>query len=1087
MACQFVFGDFASGKTEYVYNYLTVESERHPEMMFYMMVPEQNTLKAQQEIVRRHPRHGMLNIDVLSFNLMAYRVMEELGIKKPDIMDEVTKSMILRDISEGLSDKLLMYRTKTGKPGFIAQLKSIISEFYQYGVSEEDLVKAAENSKDNILKAKIHDICLIFSEFKNQIAGRYAAAEEIPYILLKNLSRSSIPEGAVFLFDGFAEYTPIQLKIIELIMDRARDVIFTITASRESDPYRRERGPLRAAELYYLSKEMTAKLTDAASRLGIKKAEDVWTGFKGQKTVEVFSCANPEEETRAVVSYIERLVREQNMRYRDVAVAAADMENYSELFKREFRSAGIPFFIDSKENADESAAVELIRTAVEVLSEGFSEETVLRYLKNPFSWSEALDEKKDLMDNYVRALGIRGKKAFEREWSYTIPGFDDINLKELNEFKAELLAPLFNLWEGLSAASVGEKAEALIGFICDSKLSERLSLYCERLLESGNEAEAGKQARILRSAISMIERLGGLMGGRTMSLSDFKDVLYAGFSELKVGSIPATLDEVIVGDLRRSRFEGIRVLIMPGVNDGIVPQTVTGGGILSDRERVLLLDEHIELAPADAEEGCIQRFHLKMNMEKPKDRLVVTFARTDRSGGSLKPSEIVGELSEESGLKVKDGRALMFIKSLGEALEYFSDGIRRESEGERLLKKKNMELYRLFLSEPETTAKADNILKAAFQALGSGGISERTARRLYGDILYGSVTRMESFNECAYKHFMRYGLELMERQQADIEASDIGNLYHEAIAMAFSLMKESGKAIEDMEDEELSELSSVCVDRVCSEYNNSIMQSSQRNNYITDKVKRITGRSLWAVSRQLKKGDFKVYGCELPFRYTSDGLSLKGRIDRVDRYEDDSRIYVKVTDYKSGKTKFDLSMVYQGLQLQLVSYMNVEIKNAAALSKQKQVIPGGIFYYNIDDPVIDSGELSPDPDREEVNAKIFEKLSGSGIVNADYDTPFHLDREQTSKEKKMSGADFEALLYLGEKRMKEAAAEILRGNTAIKPFRKGTATGCDYCPYHSICGFDPRLEDFSYRELGSYSEEELLKRISDEYREDEMD
>ena len=1132
MSYQFIFGDFSSGKTEYAYNSIVEESLKHPEKMFYMMVPEQNTLKAQQEIIKRHPRHGMLNTDVLSFNLLAYRVMDELGIKKPDILDEVSESMILREACEEVASELRLYGRKLGKPGFINQMKAIISEFYQYGVTEDSLLKAGAASDDNILKAKINDICLIFGEFKRKIKGEYSAAEEIPYILLENIGRSALPDNAVFIFDGFAEFTPVQLKIIAHIMEKAALTRFTLTISEKENPYRRERGPLKAAELYYLTKEMTAKLTDTASGLGINKEPDIWTEHKLEHGIRIVSCRDSEDEAEFAASYIERLVRNDRLRYRDIVIAASDPEESAEAFKRAFSRADIPYFTDTKEKASDNVGAEFIRAAVTACTEGFSEESVLRYIKNPFAGdlllygegrdNEACDEPvnekrarclylKDLCDNYIRALGIKGRKKLEREWRVFGKSFDGINLKDLTEFKDELLAPLFKLACGLSENKVKDKCDALLAFLEEARLPEKVEALCDELLCDEQTADAKKHGRIFEASVELIERLGALMGERSMSTKEFGDILDAGFSELKVGMIPATLDQIIVGDLKRSRFEGAKVLIMTGVNDGLIPSAVSGGGIFSDRERLMLTAGEIELAPADADESCIQNFYLRMNMEKPERELVMSFSRADASGKALKPSRVINDVRDEyfekHGIRpdIVSSEEFGFIKTDEEALLALAEGLRDEADGAVSLGNRNLELYSALISDESMVRKAENAVRSAAFHYGGGGISERAAELLYGDRLYGSVTRIESFNECAYKHFLRYGLMLSERQQAEVAASDIGNLYHSAIDLTFKLLKERGLSLETVNEEELSRIGADCVIKICEDYNNEIMQSTQRNIYMTEKVKRITIRTLKALKRQLMKGDFKVYGCELPFNYSSERLSLHGRIDRVDRFEDESRVYVKIIDYKSGKTRFDLSMVYEGLQLQLVSYMNVAVKKIES-GHGKTAVPAGIFYYNIDDPVTEYDDIADSyRDKEKREEKLYSKLKMNGLTNSDRDAIFHLDRDTAQKggesdvipvtlkdgspaKRGSSVADneaFRALLDFSEEKLESSSQEIMKGNTEIRPYRKGLMSGCDYCPYHSVCGFDTRVEGFSFRDIEGLKDDEIFGIIGEKYQRNE--
>lgn len=157
-----------------------------------------------------------------------------------------------------------------------------------------------------------------------------------------------------------------------------------------------------------------------------------------------------------------------------------------------------------------------------------------------------------------------------------------------------------------------------------------------------------------------------------------------------------------------------------------------------------------------------------------------------------------------------------------------------------------------------------------------------------------------------------------------------------------------------------------------SQYGNTIMSSSARNTYLAKRVERITDRTIWALAEQVKKGDFVPSGFEVSFsaidnlkamkiRLSEDEeLLLKGRIDRLDLCEDEKHVYVKIIDYKSGNTSFDLAALYYGLQLQLVVYMDAALKWKNGKSG-KTAVPAGIFYYNIKDPMIKKeGEMTPE-------------------------------------------------------------------------------------------------------------------------------
>lgn len=1102
----FLFGAAGTGKTNYIYKYLAGEAEKHPNRRYYLFVPEQNTLKAQQELIAESSRHGMLNLDVLSFHLLAYRVMDELAVYKPDILDEMSKSMLLRASCKKTAQGLKVYQKKLDQAGFIAQLKSAISEFYQYDMTPELLKELSEKTENKLLSAKLSDLSLIFSAFREALSEKQTVAEEIPLILLKYIHRSGLLSDAEIVFDGYTGFTPVQLKIISHIMTKARSVRFAVTIPREAEPYRRDLSDTAVADLFWLSRETVAKLCALSEKNGLTRAEDLW--FTEQHThpaITVSAVRDPKEEAKLLVQRIKALTVGSGaaLRYKDIAVAVSELSGYKELLRTAFSEAGVPYFMDDKADGRTSVLAELLRSALLVIQENYSYDAVLRYLRNPLVLSER--ETTDFLDNYVRARGLRGRKAFESEWSRAARGMETLNLAGLNAYKEAALRPVFSLQDRMreGGRTAAARIAALSGYLSDCRAKERLSAFCERLTSAGFFREASENARFPELIDTLFERFSSLLGEEKLSLKDFSSVLEAGFTELKAGLLPSVMDRVVIGDLKRSRFDDISVLFILGVNDGLLPSAVSGGGVLTDPEREELLSEgRAELAPADRADSCIQRFYLYLVMSKPRERLYLSYCKNDMQGGGMKPSAVLSDLRAEYAdrgetLKTEEISA-EGIRSISDALSYLADAFSKGAYEE----KKTLAVYSFLCREAGMAEEADRLLSASLFRHTGDRLSEEAAKRLYGEVLYGSVTRLEQYARCPFAHFLKYGLRLSERQEFDATAADIGNLYHDAIKLAFQKITEEKKEISALSDGELSALSAHCVEQAAADYNNQIMQSSARNRYLCERVKRITGRTMQVLRDQFARGDFKLYGCELPFRFDADGMSLHGRIDRLDVCEDSSKVYVKVIDYKSGNTEFDLSMIWQGMHLQLVTYMNVALlkTGAAYLNTGKEAVPAGLFYYHIKDPVM---KYEPKKEKEPLGERVLKALRLDGLASEDAEALSHLDRtlSETGTEEslvvpvklKKDGslkahgshtAPEEMLRQLSRfasDKMNDMKNEILGGEIDIHPYRKAQATGCDYCPYHSICGFDTKLAGFSYKNLKNMSKETVCAALSEKY------
>jgi len=594
-------------------------------------------------------------------------------------------------------------------------------------------------------------------------------------------------------------------------------------------------------------------------------------------------------------------------------------------------------------------------------------------------------------------------------------------------------------------------------------------------------------------------------------MKNYIQILDAGFEEIKIGVLPATADQVMIGDITRSRLESVKVLFFTGVNEGIVPQRKAGGSLLNDGDREVFKSLHMELAPTAREEGCIQKFYLYLMLSKPSRQLVITYAAMNGQGKSCHPSSLIGEIrrlfpemvprekreeewpvwTAEDGLK----KLMAGLRGAGDKnLEQL-----KEAQGTFL------ELFRRFYGQEEYRKLVEKLTDAAFFVYEDKGIGRAAARALYGQKLQGSVTRLEQFAACAYAHFLKYGLELMERQEYQLEAVDMGNLFHQSLDQCFEVIHENGMDWSNITEEERKELVKKCVDQVTSQYGNTIMSSSARNTYLAKRVERITDRTIWALAEQVKKGDFVPSGFEVSFsaidnlkamkiRLSEDEeLLLKGRIDRLDLCEDEKHVYVKIIDYKSGNTSFDLAALYYGLQLQLVVYMDAALEMEERKNPEKTAVPAGIFYYNIKDPMIKKeGEMTP----EEIEKQILKQLRMNGLVNSDLEVIHHLDREiqkesdvipvavkdgyvQEAKSSVAGEARFQALRRFVGKRLKQSGQAILKGENGLAPYKDGDRTACDYCPYHAVCGFDTKPAGYGFRRLRSMKPEEVWQEIEE--------
>ena len=706
-------------------------------------------------------------------------------------------------------------------------------------------------------------------------------------------------------------------------------------------------------------------------------------------------------------------------------------------------------------------------------------------------------------------------KRWDSPWDKVYRGASNLNLEALNAFREEILTPLRPLYRILKdkERNIRDMSEAVADYLAAGKIEQKIERWGQEFEEAGEYRLADEYRQVYGLVMEMLNQVVALLGDESVGLKEYGEILDAGFEEIRVGIIPATIDRVVVGDLTRTRLNHIKVLFFTGVNDGIVPARKDGGGILSDMEKESLKKFDVELAPTAREEGFLQRFYLYLMMTKPSDKLVISFSGMDGDGKGLRPSSLIHEMkSLFPDLSVREGaRDRLEVISRGEGKKTLIDGLREWhlQYGDNRF----MELYRFFSLSEEDRQKVENLVEAAFYSYKEKGIGKAAAREIYGRILSGSVTRMEQYEACAYAHFLTYGLELLPRQEYELGAVDLGNLFHGAIDLCFQKAAEEGIRIQDLTDGDRKRLAKASVEEMADQYGGAILKSSARNQYLTGRAQRITERTLWALSEQLKKGDFEPSGFEVSFSAIDnlkamrislseeEELQLRGRIDRLDLCEDKEHVYVKIIDYKSGNTSFDLAALYYGLQLQLVVYMDAAMEMEERKHPDKEVVPAGIFYYHINDPVI---ENTGEPDRETIDKEILRQLKMNGLVNSEEEVISHMDREiekasdvipvamkdgivQEARSSVANRERFEALRGFVREKLRSAGRQIIDGNISVRPYKQGSRSACDYCPYHSVCGFDRKINGYGYRNLGSIKAEDIWNEIEGGNHGDEMD
>lgn len=1122
MSLQFYIGASGTGKSTTVYKEVLKRAKEEPFRRFFVIVPDQFTMQTQKVLCHLSEHGGILNVEVLSFGRLAHRIFEELGFESLPKLDDTGKNLILRKVAADCEKQLSVVGANMKKIGYIAQVKSMISEFAQYGILPDDLTKFCEQTKEKgNLSAKLWDLQILYKGYKNYIADKFITTEESMDVLVKNLHRSVLIRDSVVVFDGFTGFTPIQERLLQEMMLLCRQVIVTLLGDTKEDL---SDGDITQS-MYYLTAKAYRRLCKVAANQKTERDEDIiltkrpamrFANRSGlahleqklfrphlapkvscEEQISLIRCTNPKAEIDWVCLTIRHLIRENGYCYRDFAVITGDLEAYGQILRESFAEQDIPLFLDQNKSLLFHPLMVFLLGIMKVLTTDFSYDAVMELLR--VGYFDLQEEQIDLFETFILSRGIRGKRKYQT--SFIGMGNSEMGslAEEADEVRKELISclqPFLNVTD----KNARNYTRLLYDICVRLNLEEKLQKQADDFLAKNMPARAKEYEQVYGAVMTLFDQIYALLD-EEMALDEYGEILKAGFAELKVGSIPQSVDQVIAGDLERTRLKPIKVLFIVGVNDGIIPGHGSSGGILSDLERTFLTELGAELAPTPRQKSFEERLYLYMNMTQPSEKLVLSFSEVDEGGNQLRPSYLIHTVSKLFSdldvMTVTDTDMLRMVESEESGLkllarlmrEYVSGIVFHDSEEWNKL----LSLAEIF-EDQEIFGK---LLDAAFFQYHGGKLPEDVAKALFGEKLYTSVSRLETYSACAYEHFLKYGLKLKEEETFDFSLTDLGNLYHDTLYQFGNYLSVKGYDWNSYKKEEADAFVDDAVERFAKEYRNTVLLDTARNEALKERTKDILKTTLDSLSYQLGKGDFVPADYELKFQYM-ENPRLYGSIDRLDIAQDENGIYVKILDYKSGKHSFDIARLYYGLDLQLSVYMNGAVAAWQKKNPDKKVIPCACFFYEIADPM-PVGDTTENPlERRE---RIHKELRVQGLILENDEVLKHLDSTQeaessvipvkykkngelASASQTATAEQFELIRQFTDAKVRKIGQDILNGKIDINPVMEQSAqSSCQYCAYKGICGFDKKLPGYKEREMllkGDQVYEEIKKELTED-------
>lgn len=1234
-----IIGNHGSGKSTWLYNYLIDKSRRDNDnskidlnKKIYLVVPEQDTNDKQRilmnKIGERGYNSGLLNIDVVSFDRLAYTVFEKLGVKTKNVIDDSGKTMILSIVIKELKDKLKYYGKMVNKIGFAKKMTQAMSEFYAYNIIQLDddgkiienkdvnkILSIIENNRDvdSLIKDKLSDLILIYKEFVTKlIEYGYSIKEDKYDLLYKSLSKlkdNNIFKDAIFAYEGFTGFTPIQLDIFGELAQMSMEslVVIDYRYSNSGDSNLKEISKdikKNISHVFYLSKKFVAdidrkisefkgniviekkdynnkdnivykyaKTDNSEEKKDLKIIEKYLYNYENDETpfdiepknVELYEAKNAEEEIINIVHIIKREIQKnKELRYGDIKIVVPNLDDYTKKISNIFKRYDIPVYIDTAKSILNSPYIEAIRAALDVITYNFSYDSIMRYINAGIFYKDSSIFE---LDNFIREYGIRGlnryKNGFEIIFDKQIALMesqmqnekDDFRKKEIEKRinnikekkdrilnkKNELFSPLINLYEKINKKDFDNKIVSYISaverFISEAKIDDSfnslLSFLDKEIIEESLLNDDTYDKKISRKELKKVKKksynlqynknfqldvlnkslevknevfdiIKNVFGNNDSEflIEDFRRLLDVGFTDVEIKTIPQSIDQIVVGDLMRSRFDNPKIQICMGFNQSKVPAENIDNTIIDDKMRYFLDGNNIHISQTTFETALNQRMYLYLTITNPTDKLVLSYPKLNVNKQSDEKSSVITAIENLFGKYEIENDDKKYVTNLitnhinKYSLGFYSndeiyDFIAENMQNLRREYDNGIEnIYNLPVKkaikylDKNDKEELKNKFNNSFNKISSKdneNLNSNLSNSIYEKVRKGntaSVSYIEAYNNCPYKHFLNYTLKLSERKNFEISPTDLGNYLHKILELLFADKKFDIKKV----DEKIIEEKISIADSENIKFQNlingkEVYYGSNKVQVVKELCKRIINSTVSFIKSVNENSAFESVSPEEEFSIKIGDITFVGKVDKIESLTKDENEYINVIDYKSGNNKKTLNEdeLKNGVSMQLLLYIDYCINSRSETSSNvKNKIPCGAFYLWVDDSITRIKKYS---ERENVNKNRMTSLSYDGLVSDDLEcvkkikdtlekgdgTKNAIYKDSLNSGFVITGMEFNndkdnktdnnigVLINSAKENIKSSIDNIKLGKIESKPYDEAN---CKYCQFRDICRKD---------------------------------
>ena len=1087
-------GRSGSGKTELIHREICSRAGKDD---IVLIVPEQSSFQYEKRILDDLGAKKAALVSVKSFKRLYDTMCELYGENSGKHIDEGVRAVLMSIAAESIADRLVMYGSRCKRSDFAELMSTAVNEFKMCAITPEQLQRASEKTDNERLRMKLSESAAIYEAYNAILSDTYIDPDDDLTRLEQMLEKHPYFKGKVVYFDSFNGFSGQEQRIIRLILEQADEVAAALCCDEspsgmiDESVFREPDITLR--KLAAIAKECGAEVKDTERLTGrpryrsssVAAIEESVFRFDGDpyytddNAVQIYEADDEYDEVRQAARSVCALVRDEGYSYSDITIIFRDPETYRNIIASEFPKYNIPFFMSQSQPLEEKALIRLILSAFDIVHSSFNTESIMTFLKTDLTSLNT--EQVCRLENYAYMWDIRGirwKSPFTMNPDGNAEELNESELKYIEELRKKAIAPLVEFAEKLASAENGaEISRAVFGLLCREGTDRKLQKLAKSFSAPEELHRKETEARIWDIAMNLLDKMYTVLQNTRIDSRRYLELLKLMIRKNPISDIPQTLDHVVVGTAGNLRSLSQKAVFILGALEGVFPAYPVSGGLFSDSERSSLLGMELPLYDSAFGMALKEKFNAYAALSLPSEKLFISRYLTDIKGSHCEESVIIKEVRAIlPDVKIKRHYELTPQELFCTDAQSFEECASRWRESSTI----SASLKKHFESADGYASRLSAIRRLVDDEPYHITTRDRT-RKLFGEKMRLSASQVESYYQCPFLYFCRYGLKAYPRKKADMNAGTYGSAVH--FVLESILSKES---VEDLQASGRQERLSV-IRKYIDAYLESIGGSAERTSRFMAQFAIIERNILILLGHLIeefsvcsfKPSDFELeigneeqvpeYELSLP---SGETISIVGKVDRVDTFVSGDSKYIRIIDYKTGSKTFQLSDVIYGLNLQMLMYLSIIEKNGGKhFSDQDKykLAPAGILYM----PATPESKLGQYDSREIHETVLKDQKSSfrmNGLLIDDPKIlsamesdgkgvfiPAKLDKDGTPVRSDKYLATLETygkIFRYVDRKLTDMAQSLYDGEVKREPIKSKSADACKYCDYKTVCGFE---------------------------------